>query len=34
MSWGFIFRLRQYHSAPMLIAGKGHPCHFRNTAAL
>jgi hypothetical protein len=26
MSWGFIFRLRQYHGAPMLTANIGHPC--------
>jgi hypothetical protein len=34
MSWGFIFRLRQYHSAPVLIAYIGHPGRFRNAAAL
>ena len=34
MSWGFIFWLRQDHSAPMLIADIGHPCRFRTTAAL
>ena len=34
MSWGFIFQLREYHSAPRLTAGMGYPCHFRNTAAL
>ena len=34
MSWGLIFRLCPNHSAPMLIADIGHPCHFRNTAAL